>query len=543
VSVARRITLPDLSDDENDTLARLLYQLAGYERFNRLVDSYYDASRNMRRAHGGVVPPQYYRLGLVLGWTSKAVDALARRCNLDGLVWADGDLDSLGYRELWDGNRLASETDQGVTSSLIHATSFVVASRGEEGEPQALVHFADAADATGEWNTRTRLLDAMVWVNDRDDKGAPKALTLYLDGRTVTGWYEDGAWNSDVSEHPFPVPAAPLPYRPRLKRPFGRSRISRPVRGIQDAAARELVRLEGHMDVYSFPEFWMLGADESVFTNADGSLKAQWEIMLGRIKGIPDDMDLMNSDAPQLSRADVKKFDAASPEPHLAALNTYSKLFARETSLPDSSVAITDVANPTSAEAYDSAQYELIAEAEGATDEWSPALRYVTRIALAMQNGLSEVPPEWLTIDTRWRDPRYQSRAAMADAGSKQIAAMPGLADTEVGLELLGLDQQQIDRVIAERRRARVADTMTALASVAPPEADEDEPGEPAQPAATEEADVLKAKFDALGVAVRAGVSPEDAAARLGLAGITFTGATPVSLRQPESAADEFEER
>lgn len=53
----------------------------------------------------------------------------------------------------------------------------------------------------------------------------------------------------------------------------------------------------------------------------------------------------------------------------------------------------------------------------------------------------------------------------------------------------------------------------------------------------------MKAQFDALGVAIRAGVDPDDAARRVGLPGITFTGATPVSLRQPEGAAEAFEER
>jgi hypothetical protein len=36
--------------------------------------------------HGGIVPEQYYRLGLVLGWSAKAVDALGRRCNLASMV-------------------------------------------------------------------------------------------------------------------------------------------------------------------------------------------------------------------------------------------------------------------------------------------------------------------------------------------------------------------------------------------------------------------------------------------------------------------------
>ena len=41
----------------------------------------------------------------------------------------------------------------------------------------------------------------------------------------------------------------------------------------------------------------------------------------------------------------------------------------------------------------------------------------------------------------------------------------------------------------------------------------------------------MKTAFDALGVAIRSGVSPQIAAAKLGLDGIDFTGMVPVSLR------------
>ena len=57
------------------------------------------------------------------------------------------------------------------------------------------------------------------------------------------------------------------------------------------------------------------------------------------------------------------------------------------------------------------------------------------------------------------------------------------------------------------------------------------------------DAEVLKAKFDALGVAVRAGVSPQSAAAQLGLTGVEFTGAVPVSLRLPEADTTKLEEK
>lgn len=48
-------------------------------------------------------------------------------------------------------------------------------------------------------------------------------------------------------------------------------------------------------------------------------------------------------------------------------------------------------------------------------------------------------------------------------------------------------------------------------------------------------ADGMKAKFDALGVAVRAGVDPANAASLIGLDGVRFTGLQPVSLKNPDS--------
>jgi len=464
VSIDQRIDLPDLDDDDNATLTRLLKVITDKAGFHFTVDAFYDAEKRLRATLGGTIPPQYFNLGLVLGWTAKAVDALGRRCHLERMVWPDGNLNSLGFRELWDDNRLGSEVDQGITSGLIHAVAFAVASRGEQGEPDALIHFYAASDATGDWNPRTRRLDNLLVIHEREDRQAT-AITAYLPNRTVTGVLEGGRWSSDVSEHEFGVPAAPMSYRPRLKRPFGRSRISRPLRGLQMAATRSLVRLEGHSDVYSYPEFWMLGADPSIFKNADGTPTDALKVMLGRIKGIPDDLDQAE---PSLARADVKKFDATNPTPHLASLNALAKLFAREANLPDVAVAITDLSNPTSGESYDASQYELIAEAEGAQDEWSPALRHVVQVALAMKNDEKGVPAAYRSIDTEWRDARYETRAARADAGLKQLTAAPELQGTEVGYELLGLSEQQIKRVQGDIRRRDARRALAGLAAAVP---------------------------------------------------------------------------
>lgn len=53
----------------------------------------------------------------------------------------------------------------------------------------------------------------------------------------------------------------------------------------------------------------------------------------------------------------------------------------------------------------------------------------------------------------------------------------------------------------------------------------------------------VKTKADALGILIRAGVDPADAAHRVGLDDVEFTGAVPVSLRLPEHDATKVEER
>ena len=212
------------------------------------------------------------------------------------------------------------------------------------------------------------------------------------------------------------------------------------------------------MDIYAIPKLVALGVSEALFKNADGSPKTSWQVVFGRYFGIPDDDEAMNP------RADVKQFSAESPQPHLAQLNALAKLMARETDLSDADFALTDMANPTSSDSYSEARENLLAEADGAMDDWSVSIRRTVTRALAIQNGLDFVPREWASIETKWRPSKYLTRSAEADAGSKQLAAVPWLAETEVGLELLGLDAQQIERALAEKRKAQGRAVIAALA-------------------------------------------------------------------------------
>jgi len=463
IPAAQKVRLPGVDADTNALINGLLAEIHARRVRNIVRSTYYENKRAIHKV-GTLIPPQYFKLGIVLGWSGKAVDALARRCNLDAFVWPDGDLDSIGGSDLFDDNLMESEVDSAIVQALIHGPAFLVNTVGGESEPKSLIHVKDATEASGEWNRRTRSLNSLLSIIDSDAEGRVLSLALYLPNRTITAERasSSAAWSVDDKPHVYGMPAEVMAYKPRPKRPFGQSRITRPIMGLQDAATRALIRLEGHMDVYSYPELWMLGADPSIFKNADGSQQSAWQIRLGRIKGIPDDEDATNP------RAAIQQIAAASPDPHLADLNALAKMFAREASLPDTAVAITDMANPTSAESYDASQYELIAEGEGASRDFTRPLRrsFVRGLAILNDTAFDEIPDEWKSIDAKWRDPRFQSRAQVADAGSK-VVPLIAQATSEVELELLGLNEQQIKRVMADKRRNAGSGVLEALRAAA----------------------------------------------------------------------------
>lgn len=455
------LRVPGLTDDEQRTLNHLVAQRNDKKPGNLLRQRLYD-NKDVARRVGDTIPGHYFNMGLVLGWAGKAVDALARRCTLERFVWADGDLEGLGSRIIWDDNNLRSEINSAKVSSLIHGPAFLVNTTGGEDEPKSLIHVRDALSATGDWNPRRRRMDNLLSVQDEQD-GAITEFALYLDGRTVIAQKDGSKWELDKQDHAWGVPVEPMVYKPRVGRPMGSSRITRPMIGLQRAAVRGLVRTEGHMDVFSYPDFWLLGAlAKDVKGETDAGVAAM-RAALGRVRGIPDlPADDPNARDNNLDRADIKQFPASAPTPNLAHLNMLAKMFAREASLPDTALAITDVANSTSAESYDASQYELISESEGAIADWSPAPKRSHLRALAILNDLEEIPAEWMTIEGKWRDVRYTSKSAQADAGSK-IVPLIAAAQSEVELELLGLDEQQIRRVMAEKRRTQGSSVLDRL--------------------------------------------------------------------------------
>lgn len=139
-------------------------------------------------------------------------------------------------------------------------------------------------------------------------------------------------------------------------------------------------------------------------------------------------------------------------------------------------------------------------------------------------------PPLDPSAEVVWQDTESRSYAQVIDGMVKLASA--GVPIDALLEDVPGWSQQRLEfvrsRIQREMGRAALADALR---------------GTPADaPSSDLAASQLKAQFDALGVAIRAGVAPEDAASRLGLAGIAFTGAMPASLRLPADDAAAMEQ-
>ena len=359
---------------------------------------------------------------------------------------------------------LRSELSQAGVSSLVHAVSWLVTVYGDTdaGEPDVLLLPRDATNSTGMWDVRRRSLRSFLSISDTDDQGEPVAMTLYLYGLNLIMVKEAGRWTVDRRPHDYGVPVDPMRYRPRLGRPFGSSRITRATMSLHEQALAIMIRADVNGEAYSLPRYALLGATEQAFQNADGSPKPTWQAAWDAIWAIGDDEDLAALNSP-LARADVKQFHGQSPEPQNAHLRMVAQMFSGETGIPIGELGLIGDSNPTSAEALQTSRDDLITEAEQTTDTWAPDVSNAVTRAVRMLNR-GRVPDNLQVLPT-YRSPMHESRAAAADAGSKTVDKLPWLAETTVGMEIMGLRPDQIKRALAERRQAQGRDVLARLSA------------------------------------------------------------------------------
>lgn len=183
------------------------------------------------------------------------------------------------------------------------------------------------------------------------------------------------------------------------------------------------------------------------------------------------------------------------------------------------SVLSPDSANQ-SAEGASLTREGLVFKAEDRCDRATPSWESLLAIGLVLDGTEAEVEVQWAPCERLSMAERFDALTKAGDLPWRRRMT-----------DILGYDAATVDQMETER----AADALNAILSSQVPAA----PQSGAQPAAVNSADeaiALKAKADALGSLIRAGVTAEDAARQTGL-NVDFIPGTPITLRPPDASA------
>ena len=367
--------------------------------------NYYEM-KNIVKEFNIVIPRNWNFLKAVLGWSAKAVDALA-----DRLVFTEFAEDNFRLNEIFDMNSKDVFVDSSIVSACIASCCFAYISADESGFPRLQV--IDGYDATGIIDPATNLLQEGYAVLERDDKTKKPALEAWFTAEeTVFYDLKENTVRRIPNPAPYPL-LVPIIFRPDSRRPFGHSRISRACMEIQQAALRTLKRAEVTSEFYSFPQKYVTGLSQ------DAELMDKWEATISSMLQFTNDDD---GNHPILGQ-----FTTASMTPHMEQLKMYASLFAGETGLTLDDLGFVGE-NPSSAEAIRASHENMRLTARKAQRNFSTGLLNVGYLAACVRDDFPYQRKEFYMTKARW-EPVFEPDAAqlsgIGDAAIKIQQAFP----------------------------------------------------------------------------------------------------------------------
>lgn len=423
---------------------------------NVLRSVYFDGKMPLRPT-GNIPEESMRRIRAVLGWPEKAVSVLAERSVFEGFVSEDGDPDPFDIAATLDDNRFDLELPQAISAAYKHSSSFITTAKGDvqSGEPDVLVMARSAEWSAAIWDERRRCVASFLAVTETDkDSGQPTAIDVYLpDVVLMLKRRPSGSWVADRRENRLgEVLAEPMPFDPQLGRPFGRSRISRPVMNITDHALMTIVRTEIAADFYAAPRMYALGVAEDAFK------RGKWQAAIDRWFAITRDE---NGDIPT-----VGQFAQMTMQPLVEQYRLYATQFSGETGVPVSNLGIvTD--NPPSAEALYADDRRLVSIALRQNRIFGSSLKRIAQRVVRLRDGI-DLTDELRGISASWANPAFTSPATSADALIKLSSVFPWIGESEVALEFAGFSRAEIKRLLADKRRASLTTLLDGFGAAAP---------------------------------------------------------------------------
>ena len=442
-----------LAEDESRIVEELVRVWRARRPKNLLREAYY-LEHVSAKSLGISVPPKL-KIKACCGWPRKAVDYMASRSIFDGYTTSNEDA-AEKLRTIVAENDMKNAYAMAVTSELIHCFTMLTVTSGGEEEPRAIVSMTPATLSSGLYDDHARKVSAGLAVTGLERKNGrvqPSCVDVFLPDCVISlsrggaGWEVVDRYESTMGR----VLMEPMANAPTLMHPFGRSLITPSVRLHADDYMRESVRSEVAAEFAASPQKYLLGANKKTVSGM-----SKYDAYIGAVFAISKDRD---GDVPQFGQ-----LPQPTMQPHVDYMRSLAGQVSMETNVPLSALGVVSD-NPSSAEAIHATKEDAIIQVQRINAVNGRALVNAGWMALAVVNGTDFMTEQAACPDlqARFTNPDTPSASACADAMLKQVQAIPWIGESEVALEQLGYNDEQIQRLKYDKRRNEGRALATAI--------------------------------------------------------------------------------
>lgn len=424
---------------------------------NALKRRYYEGHISLNEVNLGFALPKGIA-GLEIGcsWGEKAVDVLASRSMFDGFVGKSG-YAADQITEISEANNLTAEYMKACRDELKYGCTFATLSADPKLGCRIRFHSPETASALwdGEKGRIACGLAIVDTVVDEKEKTTwtPSIINYYTDRAVWVLTKEDNRWAAVEHSHKMGRPLMePLIWNASSDKPFGRSRLKRPVRDLIQQYIRTMANATIALEFSTAPQKYILGVTDEQY---DSIVSDKFKQYVGSILAATTNPETGQN--PQ-----VGQFQQGTIEPHVQMIRAVATKFCSATDLSVTDVGVVNDANPTSAEAILAQTQALILKAEQLNAGNGSSLNTIAKMAMAIADGktLDQLTDEQNDVIAHFKNPAMPSVSVTADAAIKIASVRPEFAGTDVFAEMIGFDQADIRRIKAQETRIRGLTTL-----------------------------------------------------------------------------------
>ena len=441
-----------MTDQERKQLADLVDVFNAHIWKNAIKNKFYEGNITLQEVNLGIALPKTFRnLEVGCEWGAKAVDVLASRSIFDGYVGSNGEKADTMQQILMD-NCLLSEYAKACKDELKYGCTFATLS----ADPVigCRIRFHSPVTAAALWDGEAGRIGCGMAIIDtvRDESMmstyTPSVIRFDTEQAVIILRKNNNAWMAERYPHVMGRPLMePMIWNATPAKPFGRSRLKKPVRELIKGYVRTIANATIGLEFATSPQKYLLGVTDDQY---DALIPTKFQQYIGSILAATTNPE--TGEKPTFGQ-----LQQGTIQPHVEMIRLLSTQFSAATGLSMTDTGVVNDANPTSSEAIQAQQQTLILMAEQLNDSNSNSLRMIAQMAQAIVRkvSLQDLSETERDVIAHFKNPSMPSVSMTADAAVKIASARQEFASTDIFLEMLGFDQADIRRIKAQEQRSR----------------------------------------------------------------------------------------